>query len=250
VDALRARRWIDVQAAARALGVSTGALVALALHAALVTWVTWPLAAHLTTHLADTWLGCEFDLLQMAWVLAYQSHRLVTAPWALAQANIYYPAQRALFTGEAGFGALPVFAPIFLASGNPTLAVNLTFLLGVVLTAWALHIVVLRWTRSHLAGALAGWTFVMTRWVLWNWVVSAPTYGILFYMPFIILVAARPAARLRDALLLLPMIVLQALATIYIAIAVVVPLGLLGSMPVTLHGTSDDGDDSAGSCSS
>ena len=73
------------------------ALAALAVHATLVTWLTWPLARHLATHLPNTVLTCQSDTLLITWALAWMSHALVTAPWTLADANIYHPAPHALF---------------------------------------------------------------------------------------------------------------------------------------------------------
>src|SRR5215813_11281558 len=78
----------------------------LPIHVAAVVWLTWPLAVHLRTHLPDIGFSCGFDLLQMIWALAYQSHTLISAPWRLPEANIYHPAHHAFFYGDAGFGAL------------------------------------------------------------------------------------------------------------------------------------------------
>ena len=61
---------------------------------------------------------------------------------------MYYPTRYALFYGSTAFGALPYFAPTYLISGNPVLALNLVLLSCVALTAWTLHIVVARWTGS------------------------------------------------------------------------------------------------------
>src|SRR2546429_26029 len=120
------------------------AIVPLALYCVAVVWLTWPLAAHLRTHLPSTEVACSFDTLLIAWVLAWQTHALATAPLHFAQANIYHPARHALFYCEAGVGALPYYAPAFLLTGSPALALNVTLLGGVALTAWALHLVVRR----------------------------------------------------------------------------------------------------------
>src|SRR5258706_13660715 len=82
-------------------------------YALLVVWLTWPLAVHLDTHVPDTEGPCRFDVPLIMWALAWQSHALTTAPTTWPDANIYYPAPHALFYGEAGFGALPYFLPVF-----------------------------------------------------------------------------------------------------------------------------------------
>jgi hypothetical protein len=201
---------------------------ALAVHLALVVWLTWPLAKNIDASLPYTSVACLVDPPYMAWALAYESHTLVTAPSRLADANIYHPARNALFYGDTGFSALPYFMPTFLVTGNPALALNLVLLGCLALSAWALHLVVLRWTGSYLGGLLAGFTLLATRWTLWEFIPCAPSYSVLQYFPLIMLLASRPAHRFRDALRLLPWVVLQCLTdVVYVAAAVVAPLGLL-----------------------
>jgi 4-amino-4-deoxy-L-arabinose transferase-like glycosyltransferase len=98
------------------VGHARRALLLLVLYATLVAWLTWPLAAHLTSHLPNTQPACNFDTLHMAWALAWQSRALVSAPTTLPDANIYHPTPHALYYGETGFGALPYFLPVFLAT--------------------------------------------------------------------------------------------------------------------------------------
>jgi hypothetical protein len=187
-------------------------------YAAAVVWLTWPLAQHLGTHLPNTWVACRYDSLLIGWALAHQADALVSAPWTFGDGNIFHPAPHALFYGEPGFGALPWFMPAYLLTDNPTLALNVTFLLSVALTAWALHLVVHAWTGSHAGGLVAGWTFLSTPWVLWKWIPSAPNYAVLQYCPFIVLLAALPGLTVRRFALLLSLVILQGLVTIYVAV--------------------------------
>src|SRR5262245_8845847 len=159
-------------------------------------WLTWPLARQLATHLPDTYLTCRFDGILPMWALAWETRALVEAPWRILEANTYHPAPHALAYGNMGFGALPLFAPVFLASGNPVLAMNATFLGGVALTAWGCGEVTARFTRSHAAAILAAATFLTTPFVFWSWIPTAPFYAALFYTPWILLLAA---GRLRGA---------------------------------------------------
>ena len=220
----------------------TAAVIAAALlYALAVVWLTWPLAARLATHLPNTHPACNFDLLQTAYVLAHETRALTEAPSTFADLPIYHPTQGALFYGDAAFGALPFFLPPFLASGNPTLALNLAFLVPAVLTALALHAVVRAWTRSHLAGAIAGWTFLTTRWTLWDFAPSAPQYAGLFWFPFVIVLATRPPSRRRD-LGLAALVALQSLASpVYVPAALLIPLGLLAAARLLRPGTRADG---------
>jgi hypothetical protein len=207
-----------------------GALLARAaagmvLYAGLVTWLTWPLAARAATHLPAPFPLISFDTLYAAWALAWQSHALVTAPTRLFEANIYHPDPHALFYGPMGLGALPYFLPPFVVTGNPALAFNLTFLTCATLTATSLHLVAWRWTGSHLAGFVAAATFLATPWSLRGWGTVTPNYAVLQYFPLILLVLSMGARARGVALAVL--IVLQGLADLYVAGALLVPLGLL-----------------------
>jgi len=201
------------------------AAAGLILYVGLAAWLTWPLAAHLATHLPST-TSLLFDAIHTAWVLSWEAYSLTTSPLSLPDANIYHPTPATLFYGQTAFGALPYFAPTFLATGNPTLALNVLFLGGVALTACTLHLVVYYWTRSHLSGLVAAWSFLMTRWVLWEVIPTAPQYALLHYFPLVVLLATIPERRFPS--LLVALVVLQALVDpVYLGAAMLVPLGLL-----------------------
>ncbi len=197
-------------------------------YAAAVAWLTWPLASQLSTHVPNTKFACESDGGHALWALAWETHALVTDPARLPDANIYHPASNALFYGPTAFGALPLFGPVFLASGNPVLAMNLVFLGGLVLTAWTLHWVAARWTGSLLAGFVAAGTLLTTRWTLWHWIPMVPYWAILLYFPLVMFLAAQTARSGRHLPLLLLLLVLQSLIDpVYLASALFLPLGLL-----------------------
>ncbi|HYC23006.1 MAG TPA: hypothetical protein VEI94_09890 [Candidatus Bathyarchaeia archaeon] len=203
----------------------------LVLHSALVLWLTWPLGAHLTSDLANTRAPCGYDSLYMGWVLAHESHALTSDPRSFLDGNIFHPTRHALLYGDTGFGALPYFMPTFLLTGNPTLALNLLFLGGIVLTASSLHVAVAAWTASQPAGFVAAATFLGSRWVLWDFIPSAPSYAMLQYFPAILLLAARPVTSLRRALLLWLLVFLQCLTdVVYVASAVLPALALIAGL--------------------
>lgn len=190
---------------------------------ALVLWLTWPLVDSATTHMVA---GC--DAYYSMWALAWQSHALATAPAQFFNANIYHPVPNALAYGPMGSGALLLFGPAFLLSGNPVLATNVLVIGGSALTAWTVGLVATRWTRSAAAGAIAGATYLGTPWVLREWVPRCPHFAILLWLPLIMERASRKSLRLCDTLALAAMIALQsAVEIVYVAPAVYVPLGLL-----------------------
>jgi hypothetical protein len=213
----------------------------LATHAALLVWLTWPLAPNLATHRPKTSDACLTDPMLLSWALAHQSRALVRAPAEFPHGNVYHPSRYALFYGETAFGTLPYFMPTFFLTRNPNLALNLALLVCLLLTAAALHLVVVWWTGSQLGGFLAGWAFLTTRWVLWTWIPAAANYAAIQYFPLIIFVAAAPLRGRVRSLGLLALLVLQGLASVYIAAALFVPLGLLAAARCLRPTTRADG---------
>ncbi len=145
MDALRSSRAARMT---RSIGPVAGAI---ALATALTLWRTWPLASMLG---AGAPTLTYFDWIYTSWTLAWQVHAIaIGAP--LAAANIYHPAPDALFYGPLCTGLLPLFAPVYWASGNALLAVEVAYLFAVMLTGVSVHLVVRAWTRSWAAGAVA-----------------------------------------------------------------------------------------------
>ncbi|MFM8409681.1 MAG: hypothetical protein ACKOCT_05330, partial [Alphaproteobacteria bacterium] len=209
---------------------------------AVVVTLTWPLAAHLSTRLADTQPACRFDALLTAWAGAWESEALVGEPSQLFDADVYHPARRSLLFVEAGLGALPVFAPVYLATRNPALALNATLLLGVAFTATAIHLVVGGWTGSFTGGLIAAWLFVATPWTLWAFGPTAPNYVVLWWLPYILLLAARGPRSGRGRLALGALIVLQSLVSvIYLAAATFLPLSALALVRLARRATRASG---------
>jgi len=137
----------------RAIGHAFAATVAFAIAG---LWVTRPLAAHLLDHSPVAYPLTAFDIPFNAWVLSWGSHALATHPWSLFHANIYHPEPYALAHAEHMLGSAPFFAPGFLATGNPALALNLMILSGLILSAVGTYWVTWRWTGSVAAAAFAG----------------------------------------------------------------------------------------------
>lgn len=201
----------------------------------VLSWLTWPLASSLASRLpaAAVGLAWQHDLYYSVWVMAHGSHALTSSAASFANANIYHPAASALFYGPAGLGALPLFSPVFLVSGNPALASNVTFLLGLALTGVAMHWIVHRWTGSDLAGAVGAVTVLFNYWLLWGFVPAVPHWAALFFLPVIAFVAAACVDSPRLFLLLVPLVLLQCLTDlVYVAPAIFAPLGVLCALRV------------------
>lgn len=217
-----------------------GCFLVLALYGAASAWLTWPLAALATSYLPWPW-GMPVDPILLASVLAHETRALVGNPMALPHAPMFHPEPYALFYGEAGFGALPFFAPVFLATGEPVLALNMTYLAGVTLTATSLHLVIARFTGSWMAGLVGGAMFLTTHWVLWSWLPNAPSYAMLMYLPWIIWLASERRVDRRGLLGLGTLIVLQGLTSVYVAAATILPLACLATLWVVRPASRREG---------
>jgi hypothetical protein len=198
------------------------------LYVAAVCWLTWPLARAASTSLPFTSIGCLTDPLLLAWGLAHQSRSLAGHLGDYLHGGMFHPTPHAVLYGEAAFGAVPLFAPVFLLTGNPTLALNVVLLGGIAMTATALHLVVRRWTGFHTAGVVAAATFLASPWVMWRWGPVAANYAMLFWLPPILFHLAQPAAGARHAMRLAALAVLQGLCSAYLAAATLIPLGTIG----------------------
>src|SRR5262249_15518087 len=202
----------------------------------------WPLPVHLDEQLPYIPPLLESDRLYSMWTLAWSSHTLSTHPTHLADANIYFPVPDALFYGPTGVGALPLFAPVYLLSGSAVGAINITFLASIALTAWTLHLLVHRWTGSHLAGAVAACSLFANGWLTCVFVPTAPHLAVLQYWPLIIGAAAAPAASLGAPFTLWALVLVQCLTdVVYVAPALLAPLALLGVVRLARRATRGAG---------
>jgi hypothetical protein len=122
---------------------------------AVAGFKTWPLLTHLDTHIASD----PLDPLLCAWILAWDVHALTTDPMHLFDANIFYPVKRSLAFSEHLLGVLPIFAPVFLLTGNPILGYNLVFFLSFVLSGVAMFALSFYWTRELWPSLVAGTLF-------------------------------------------------------------------------------------------
>jgi hypothetical protein len=217
------------------------ACVTLGGYAALAITLTWPLAAHLPTHLPEIGGTVWADQHYLGWALAWQTHALTTDPGRFADANIYWPARMALFYGTPGFALLPIFAPVFLLTANPTLALNATLLLALALTATSLHAVTVRWTGSTLAGIAAAATYLVSTPSL-TLCPMLPQYSAMAPMPVIVALAASRRLTVGRTAALAALIALQGLADVlYVAPPLVATLGLLAVARLARVSTRSNG---------
>jgi len=140
--------------------------VLIAVSGAIAVLGTWPMAAHLRTHVVDPgsdplaafWSKLA-DVHLTLWILAWDVHALTTAPTALFDANIFHPAPHTLALSENLLGALPAYLPLALAWRDPVLAHQATLLFTFAAAFLAMALLVHDWTGSWPAAGLAGVLF-------------------------------------------------------------------------------------------
>ena len=116
---------------------------------------TIPLSRNFTTHLPSD-LG---DPLLTTWIMAWGTHALAHHPLSLFDANLLYPLDRTLAFSDHLLGVLPIFAPVYAATGNPIAAANTVFLLSFALSAFAAFCLTYMLTSAPWPSFLAGLLF-------------------------------------------------------------------------------------------
>ena len=173
------------------LGWREPALAAL-LYALATVALTWPLFRHPATTVLDTRslygpasVLIQRDINLTLWTLAWDTHALRTDPLHLFDANTFYPARYSLALSEHKLGNVPFFAPVYLATGNPVLAYQVTLLLTFVLAGLAMAAYVLYWTDDRGAAFAAGFLFAFAPFRFWQ--LGSLDYISIHFFPLITL---------------------------------------------------------------
>jgi hypothetical protein len=197
-------------------------IVAIAGYATITAWWLWPLPRWWATHSA--YFGADFvftvtDFYLILWAIAWDTHALLTAPWHLFDANIFHPAILSLAYSEHFLGYVPLFAPTYIASGNPILALNVLVFLTYPLCGGAMYALARRWVGAP-AAAVAGFFYAFA---LFRYGTAHVHMLGVHYLPLVLLLSERwfERGRVRDAVCLAGALLLQALSSFYLAYALV-----------------------------
>lgn len=204
---------------------------------AIAVWGTWPVAGRLSTHVIDgSRLGGPFpatiqaDVYLTLWILGWDAHALTTAPASLFDGNIFHPASGSLALSEHMLGALPIYLPLALLSGDPVLAHQGTLVLTFAAAFLAMAALVRDWTASWTAAIVAGTLFAFSTFRIAN-LDNLQTLG-NYYLPLIPLCARRSvtdSAR-RWPVCSALVLTLQALHSYYLGYAGFLTAAVLGGM--------------------
>lgn len=123
--------------------------------AALTVVFSWPLPVRLTTHL----LARDPDIDLLMWALGWNAHAFLHQPFAIFDANIFYPAKYALAYSENMIGSAILTAPVIWITGDLILAMNVVQLSSVLLSALGAYLLGRRLGLGVSAAILVGIVF-------------------------------------------------------------------------------------------
>ena len=132
--------------------------LATTLFVALTFVLTYPIS----THPGSVSLGNDPDVHTFTWTLAWDAHAFVHKPWAIFNANIFFPYDRTLAFSENLIGSAFIAAPILWVTGNPVLAMNAVALLSVALCGIGAYVLARGIGLSPTAAVICGIIFAFS----------------------------------------------------------------------------------------
>jgi hypothetical protein len=128
------------------------------LFSALVLLTTFPL----WLHPASTMLPGGPDGELFLWTLSWDAHAFLRQPFAIFDANIYYPLRDTLALSENLIGTAIFSAPVLWLTGNPVLALNIVSLLSTILCGMGAWVLARRLGLGRAAAVVAGLVFAFS----------------------------------------------------------------------------------------
>lgn len=181
---------------------------------------TWPLA----TAPATLSRNDNGDAVLHEWIMAWVAHQVVSNPWHLFDANIFFPEQHTLAYSDHLFVQSMLGAPLLWAGASPVLVHNLVLMAGLALTGWTACLVMARWTGRWSAGVLSGCLMAFNAFTLTR-LPQIQDLHLEFFAPALLALdrlLRRP--RVRNALLLALWYVLQSLTGTYLMVFTAIAL--------------------------
>lgn len=114
-------------------------------------YLTFPLIFHLGNY--ATGVG---DELVMAWIQNWDIHALVTNPFNIFNANLYYPFHHTLAYAESLIFTSILAFPIQMLVGEPIATVNFTFISSLTLLGFSLYLLAYYLTKNYFFSVLSG----------------------------------------------------------------------------------------------
>lgn len=153
------------------------------------------------------------DALQNAWILAWTSHALRTDPRHLFDGNAFHPRRNVIAYSDHMLGTQVFAAPLYWATGNIALVVNVLVFVSFVLCGYGAFALAMELTGNGWASFLAGIIFAFNPHRVAHYAFT-PVLS-TYWIPFVVLFLWRylRRGRLADALCLAGFHALQALSS-------------------------------------
>lgn len=175
---------------------------------------TWPLVTD-PAHLSRL---DNSDANLNTWIIAWDAYELPRAPLRLFEAPIFYPEHHTLAYSEHLLVPALMGAPLIWLGASPVLVHSVLFMLGMALSAWAMHLVMTRWTGSWSAGLIAGMLYGFNAHVLARFAHLQAQH--VEFLPVVLYAIDRvlTRGRTRDVVLFVTSFVLQSLCSNYLLV--------------------------------
>ncbi len=184
--------------------------------------LTYPLILNMDTAVKD--MG---DPLLNSWILAWNSHKLLTDPSSLFHANIFHPFANTLAYSEHLFASALIALPVIALTGKAILGHNVVLLLSFILSGLGMYALVFHMTRSRLAG-MASWIIFAFCPYRFDHLGHLQLQSCQWIpLAFLYLHKFQESERTRDILLFTLFFLLQALSCGYYAVFLSISSGLL-----------------------
>jgi hypothetical protein len=193
-------------------------LAALAAYTGAAVLCTWPLAAHVRSRLPAAAHPSNYnDALYLAWALSWDVHQLLRDPLRIFEANIFHPLRHTLAYSEAMLAQALLVLPLAPLTPAPVLLHNTVLLLTFALGGWGAFLLLRHLTGSPAAAFVGGLVFAFCP---YRFAQIARLHVLaVHWTPFLFLALHRyleAPGRWRAAALA-GAVVLQALASVYVA---------------------------------
>jgi hypothetical protein len=202
------------------------ALLVLATGGVLAAALTFPLVLRMDRVARAENSDGQFSLWNIAWV----ARTIVTDPRGLFDANIFYPHRQTLAFSEHNLAAGILAAPVYWATGNPYLALNVVFFMALALALAGTYYLVRYLTGDRRAALIAGICFAFCPYFFGR--TSHIQLLLTAGLPFSLLAFHRLADHptWRRGLMLGLMVAVQATVSGYYAILTVLMIGLAATI--------------------
>jgi len=189
--------------------------------------VTFVMAYPFSARIADGVISVGTDTDLYIWTLAWDTYAILHQPFAIFDANIFFPFKHTLAYSENLLGSVIFAAPLLWLTNNPMVTMNVVSLLSIPLSGLGACVLARRLNVSMAAAILCGlmWAFTPPRFLRLDQVHLTTIQWIPFTLAY--LHAYVESGRARDLRLALMFFSLQALTSGHGAAMTVLAIGLM-----------------------